>query len=346
MSRIVTLYNHKGGVSKTTTTFNVAHDLARSGVKTLVIDADPQCNMTELLMFKTIEQYDEQGIEDLPGKSLLDLLRPRISGETATIEIKPEDLVPITDNLSVLRGDVNLSTVEDALAEAHIQRFSTKIHEKRTYVALADALRRLAASQGFQAILIDVGPSSGALTRTCFLSCDGFLVPTMPDRFNVQAIQTLSAIVDRWMSEHSQIVNDFKELSLPISPGRPKFLGGIIQGFKLYKGKPKKSFAYWMNKLPERFDTKLLEVLKQHSSATDDLTHGLSGHTIISNIPYFESLAPMMQATGKPVFAITQGDTAIIDGGPWQGSVWQDATSRMALYEAQLKIISAAIMSL
>jgi len=110
MSRIVTLYNHKGGVSKTTTTFNVAHYLARSGIKTLVVDADPQCNMTELLMFKTIEQYDEQGIEDLPGKSLLDLLRPRISGETATIEIKPEDIVPITDNLSVLRGDVKSSS--------------------------------------------------------------------------------------------------------------------------------------------------------------------------------------------------------------------------------------------
>ena len=131
-----------------------------------------------------------------------------------------------------------------------------------------------------------------------------------------------------------------------MGPGRPKFLGGIIQGFKLYKGEPKKSFKYWMEKLPERFDSKLIAVLKKHSTATEDLTNGLAGHTIISNIPYFESLAPMMQVTGKPVFAITQDDTAIIDGVPWQGSVWTDAKSRMASYEAQLKTISSAIMKL
>ncbi|WP_144395789.1 AAA family ATPase, partial [Pseudomonas sp. Kh7] len=85
--------------------------------------------------------------------------------------------------------------IEDAFAEAHIQRFSNKTHEKRTYVALGDLLTRYGNKHNIDYILIDVGPSSGALTRSCFLACDGFFVPTSPDRFNVQAIGTLTSII-------------------------------------------------------------------------------------------------------------------------------------------------------
>ena len=42
--RIVTLYNHKGGVSKTTTTYNLARYLKNKGKRVLVVDADPQCD--------------------------------------------------------------------------------------------------------------------------------------------------------------------------------------------------------------------------------------------------------------------------------------------------------------
>ncbi|MFU6988917.1 ParA family protein [Pseudomonas paraeruginosa] len=61
MTKIITLYNHKGGVSKTTTTYHLAHALVESqGKKVLVVDADPQCNITELFLFKIIEELDEQ----------------------------------------------------------------------------------------------------------------------------------------------------------------------------------------------------------------------------------------------------------------------------------------------
>jgi chromosome partitioning protein len=47
MTKIITLYNHKGGVSKTTTTYHLAYAFAESlGLKVLVVDADPQCNLT------------------------------------------------------------------------------------------------------------------------------------------------------------------------------------------------------------------------------------------------------------------------------------------------------------
>lgn len=48
--KIIALFNHKGGVSKTTTTFNLGWMLAEQGHKTLIVDADPQCNLTALVL--------------------------------------------------------------------------------------------------------------------------------------------------------------------------------------------------------------------------------------------------------------------------------------------------------
>ena len=48
MAKMIALFNHKGGVSKTTTTFNLGWIMARQGAKVLLIDADPQCNLTSI----------------------------------------------------------------------------------------------------------------------------------------------------------------------------------------------------------------------------------------------------------------------------------------------------------
>lgn len=70
MSKVITLYNHKGGVSKTTTTFNLAHLLAEKKKRVLVVDADPQCNITELLLSKVIQSLDNELIESYSGEGL------------------------------------------------------------------------------------------------------------------------------------------------------------------------------------------------------------------------------------------------------------------------------------
>lgn len=126
--RIITLYNHKGRVSKTTTTYNLARYLKNKGNRVLAVDADPQCNMTEMLLCDVIEKLDEESektgnIKDLPGTSLLKILEPRFNGDVPSVQIDRIQNVKIDENLWLIRGDVSLNRLEDAMAEAHSQRF-------------------------------------------------------------------------------------------------------------------------------------------------------------------------------------------------------------------------------
>lgn len=345
--KVISLYNHKGGVSKTTTTFNLSYYLALNGNKVLLIDADPQCNLTELCLSRIISELDDKAadtgiIDDLPGTSILDALKPRLEGAVPEVNIDEIKPVSLIGNLEIIRGSVDLTSIEDELSEAHSQRFATRTNLMRTYVSIGDMLTRLGEKNNYDYIFIDLGPSAGALTRAFFLSCDAFFVPIAPDRFNVQAIKTLSSILNRWLNEHAQIYDSYKSYSLPIKHGKPQFLGAISQFFKMYKGKPKKGFDVWMKRIPEQINECLLPILKSESTSTRDLCPIDHESYIAAQIPDFGSLAPLMQEVGKPVFEISQEDTALIttSGAEWNGATWDDAQTRMDKYRGCFKDLS------
>lgn len=348
-AKIITLYNHKGGVSKTTTTFNLSSYLALAGKKVLMIDADPQCNLTQIALAPLIDAYDQESttsghVKDLPGSTVLDALNQRIKGDSAFIDIDKVELNDVTDNLKILRGSVDLSSIEDDLAEAHVQRLAQRTSLMRTYVATGDFITRLAERHQVDYVFIDVGPSSGALTRAFFLVCDYFFVPAAPDRFNVQAVNTLSRIIDRWMTEHQQAIKLYTDLGLPIKSGEPAFLGMIVQSFKIYKGKPKPAFKMWQSRLPVEIKQKLRPVLKKHTKKVQ-LYLPSGNREVATSIPDFGQLAPLMQEVGKAVFSITQQDTAKIADSkkPWVGNNWTDAEKRMSSYKECFKVLANVI---
>lgn len=349
--KILTLYNHKGGVSKTTSTFNLASVLADQGRRVLMVDADPQCNLTEIALAPTIATLDARAeaatsaeVPELPGSSILDALNQRIQGEVAFIDISKVKTIKVRQNLSLLRGSVDLSSIEDDLAEAHVQRLAARTNLMRTYVSIGDLLMRLAEKENYDYIFIDVGPSSGALTRAFFLVCDAFFIPVAPDRFNVQAIGTLSKVLDRWMSDHAMIRSQYEELGLPVRPGTPAFLGAIVQAFKLYGGKPKPGYKLWMGRLPTQIESSLRPVMEKYGKSKP-LFLPTTSAPIAIEIPDFNQLAPLMQEVGKAVFNIAQKDTARLDpeGRPWRGGTWLDAEKRMKGYKDLFTTLTAII---
>jgi chromosome partitioning protein len=325
MTKIITLYNHKGGVSKTTTTFNLAHALAESrGRRVLVVDADPQCNLTELVLSRVIEELDAKESSgaptELPGTTITDALNPRLTGERPDVDVSTIALVNADENFPVflLRGDISLNEAEDKLSYAHSQRVTSDLHQRRSYVAIHDMLRRLGELHELDYILVDVGPSAGALTRSFFLACDAYLVPVAPDRFNFQAIGSLSEILCKWITEHRIIVEDFRKLKLNVSEGQPKLLGLVVQRFQRHAGKPKPGFRVWMDKIPRRVREELIPKLLAATGTHEVVSAPCLTNPTASEIPDFASLGPMMLTFAKPVWRLTKAETE------WQGKVWDD----------------------
>ena len=123
--KIISLFNHKGGVSKTTTAFNLGWMLAEQGHKTLIVDADPQCNLTALVL-------DYNSVEDIadfytnnPGCDLSTGLQPVMSGKLTGLT-PGNPIQTMNENLYLYCGNLALSEIETQISVVPIPINQTK----------------------------------------------------------------------------------------------------------------------------------------------------------------------------------------------------------------------------
>jgi len=341
MGKIITLYNNKGGVSKTTTTFNLAVYLASKNKKVLIADCDPQCNITEMF-FAAREEFDNPDVE-LPGTTIYQALNPRFIGGKTEIDQKDIELVEhnLYTNLHLLKGDLEFSRAETYLGNAWNQAITENVHEKNTYVVLSKLLRSFIENRKYDYILCDVGPSTGAITRNVILCCDEIIIPLVPDRFCYQAIKLLGQVISEWIERHRLISENLKPFGIASFEGNPKLTGTILQNFKVHSGaKAKESYIKWQDKI---------NAVIQSSLCNTGLFMPKAGFNIkkpfISTIKDVGVLAPVAQLFGRAIFDIQQEHTkeASSDGRMYYGTVWTPWEERMADYKKELGKIAKAL---
>ncbi|MBB6732810.1 ParA family protein [Cohnella zeiphila] len=348
--KICTLYNPKGGVAKTTTIFNLGYALAEKGKRVLFVDADPQCNLTELFLHsQTVESVYKSG--QLPGTSVWEALAPRINAKRTNIDVDSIELInsPHSDDIFLFKGDVNLYSAEGELLQAFTQSFINNIHYKLTYVSFYDMLKRLGTRMNADYILIDLSPSAGALTRTSFLASDCFFIPIKPDIFSLQTLKVLASIFDGWILDHRKFYNDFYSLGLPIADGRPFFLGTIVQTFD-NKERRNSQYINLSNEIIDNLKTNLVPVLEKYSTNERDLLAVCKkyGNYAAAYIPDFGSLRSVMLEKSKPIFNITQPDTEILldDGVGFRGIVWENTKSIISSTKGIFYDLAERLMSM
>jgi cellulose biosynthesis protein BcsQ len=262
MSKVLSLFNHKGGVSKTTTTFNLGWALAQKGYRTLLVDGDPQCNLTGTILgysgHEDLADFYEEGQHD----TIYDSLEPFFNGRFSDFET-PNIQATSQENLFLLPGHIDFAEYETQISVALSTSQSLKAIQNLPGT-LRYMIDQVSSKNDIDIVLIDMSPSVGA-TNQCFLmSSDYFLVPTSPDFYCKQAINSLARVLPRWNEDIGKFRNN---KAVDFQFGRPpQFIGMISQKYRPRDGVPAKSFQAWIDKIKDTVDSDLLPILEKKLS--------------------------------------------------------------------------------
>jgi len=165
---IIAITNQKGGVGKTTTAINLAAALASKGLKTLLIDLDPQANSS--MSFIDIHKAE---------KTVYDAL--------AEPEVHLEDLIlPVEElpALSVAPSSISLAKIESKL-----------IGEFDSYYRLKDELDRIKGQHAY--VVIDTPPTLGIITVNALVAATHVLIPIQSSYFALEGTDDLLETIDK-----------------------------------------------------------------------------------------------------------------------------------------------------
>lgn len=165
-ARIITIANQKGGTGKTTTTFNLGNALMAQGKRVLLVDFDPQANLTRCC---GIDNPD--GI-DTPLSDVINLVLD--SSETVNVH----DYTREGKGLHILPSNINLSVTEVNLRN--------EMGGDQILPEILDPLR-----EDYDYILIDTSPYLGILTINALAACDSVIIPVNPELWSATGLTDL-----------------------------------------------------------------------------------------------------------------------------------------------------------
>lgn len=251
-SKKILFANNKGGVGKTTLAFNCAVSFAQRGYKTVLVDLDPQCNLSRLALGDNL--YDRTLFSDAE-KDVYDVLRGVVEGGS-DIDTKVP-FIPVEEgdgNLSLLKGSINLSLYENILVSAYGQAASGQRLGYFQTSAIDRFLREKGLSEEIDIFVIDTSPSLSLLNQIIFLGSDYFVVPMMPDAFSVQGIENLGSVFEKWKQNWKvtgKALSGETENKFVLS-GDGLFIGYIVNSYNVYGKIPIKDHRRWMVEIPEK----------------------------------------------------------------------------------------------
>jgi chromosome partitioning protein len=271
--KIITLFNHKGGVGKTTVAHNLGVSLTKQGKNVLLIDADPQMNLTSsvLGLADSVEYADKNGskwqearekytkISDYLESYITKNIRKEKLEGPILFSYDPHSQNELFENdfrgkLSLLCGDIKLFNTEALLYSIVTNRINNNTNNGTIY-SIEESIRSIGS--GYDFIIIDTSPSANSiLNGVMIMMADYFLCPVFPNFFSLQAIDNLYEVMKNWID----LLINFRET--PNNKGlsfQPKFLGIVINMAKRFEdGNGSKITVYadkWKGKLNKSINT-------------------------------------------------------------------------------------------
>lgn len=332
---ILTFFNNKGGVGKTSLIYHLAWMFVEMGKRVVCADIDPQANLTAAFLDE--ERVASIWDSEASGSTIYRCLTPL----SDVGDIQSPKLVRLKKDLFLIPGDVGLSRFEDALSEAWPKSLgdSNLYRQLRILSAFWQVMQMAGQKTEADIILVDIGPNLGAINRSVLIATDFVVIPLGADLYSLQGLKNLGPTLQSWRGQwHRRRENwkdakkgmsrveqqRFKDFQLPQGGMQP--LGYVCQQHSVRLDRPVRAYDKWVQRIPSVYREYVLDEAPIPDLSQEDDPYCLA------TIRHYRSLVPMAQEVRKPIFNLTSADGAI---GSHANAV---RSARMDFYELANKI--------
>jgi len=284
-SKIISVFNHKGGVGKTTTVFNLGKIMANLGKRVLLVDSDPQCNLTNLTIgLDNLEKFYSSKKETNIFNCLATVFEiPGFFSNNSNEKYIKETK---TKNMYLLAGNVRFSELDVMLSTALTSNKTLPIL-KKFIGSINKLIIDIVDKNKIDIVLIDMSPSISSTNACILMGSDYFIMPVSPDIFCCQAMAALSVIFSQWHKVFEQFRGSSVKSLLQKNP--PKLIGMISQSY-IFNSSSKK----WFDRIIKVMNDVLIPELKKNNMVIDESIFSKvateNGSYNLINIPYIKSL--------------------------------------------------------
>jgi cellulose biosynthesis protein BcsQ len=319
----ISVFNNKGGVGKTTLTFHLAHALAELGKRTLIVDLDPQCNLTIFALddetiwdmwsaedeyiddFNSAREKDAVAFElmlDQP-RSIHFVLKPSEDGTAEMPRLPP--LYELAKNLHLLPGRLTLHLYEDKIASRWSDVYQGDPLAIRTVTRARSIAEEYSKLHNYDVVIFDTSPSLGALNKAIISLVDGFVIPCNPDMFSVYGIRNIGNSLSIWKKQFETIFHLLSSEKRSYFPDDfVRFLGFTIYNARRYSGSNDWNLATahynFAQQIPSTVKSYIKKEIRSHLS-TSQLESPIGGMSVMHS---HSTLPSMAQKYHLPIWKV------------------------------------------
>lgn len=294
MAKIISVFNNKGGVGKSTICWNLADAIARNGKRVLLIDFDPQCNLSIAVL------GEDKFVKTLPtqnvpyGTTIRSFLQ-RFLQNTGGEEIFLHNGKNTHENVSLVAGDFWLNVYADTLNVGTDLLAGTGLSRYVSIRRMVSAAEN-SANCLYDFVIIDLPPSFGSLVRAAFYSSDYYIVPCTSDNFSVYCVGLIGQMVPSFVRDWQSGLQRFKETNPHFLEfnnfGKPVFAGWIFNGFDTARERRSKEEilsgvgpkAKAMMQADETMHERIVKAIKEDLVCR--LNSSMKGYSPVANISF------------------------------------------------------------
>jgi cellulose biosynthesis protein BcsQ len=304
---VLTFFNNKSGVGKTSLVYHLAWMFSHLGKTILVADIDPQANLTAAFLG---EDEIFSLWNEIDGSTIYQCIKP-LAGAGDLLEPK---LQTISNNLYLLPGDAALSKFEDVLSSEWPKNLDTynSIRPLRILISFWQIMQTAAKKINASLILVDIGPNLGAINRSVLIATDYVVIPLGVDLFSLQGLKYLGPTLKNWKKAWKKRLENWSSSkekkenpNLPLPEGKMQIIGYLCQQFGLLLNKPVMVYDKYIKKIPQVYREFVL------GEKDPDNIKQEEDQYCIAIIKHYRSLVPIAQEHRKPIFDLTIADGAI-----------------------------------